>query len=65
MKFNWVLFCAVQLMNLCCNHVEAVACISNGKCGCKLDDGSAEIDLSDLMSQAPSPMYVYPPVIYF
>jgi len=58
MKFNWVFFCVVQLIHFCSHHVEAVTCLSNGKCGCKLDDGSAEIDLSDMMSQAPSPMFV-------
>ena len=58
MKSNWVLFCIVQLINLHLYQVGALTCLSKGPCGCKLDDDSGEIDLSVMMNQAPSPMYV-------
>ncbi|XP_066919936.1 uncharacterized protein [Clytia hemisphaerica] len=36
---------------------DSKVCIASGPCGCKLDDDSAEMDLSPLMNNAPSPMF--------
>ena len=57
MKFYLITVCCLGLINI--HVINAVICISKGQCGCMLDDGSSELDLSPMMQQyRTTPMYV-------